>query len=73
MQGELVIRPVETMEQLSAFDAIVNACFGVSSDVPRTRNTPADYQTVNLRPLPGPCRGCARRDGDAESSCMGLR
>lgn len=47
-QSKLIIRPVETMEQLSAFDSIVNTCFGISSDGSGSKSTLADYQRVNL-------------------------
>lgn len=53
VQSELVIRRVETMEQLSAFDEIVNTSFGISSDTRRTMSTLADYQRVNLAPYLG--------------------
>lgn len=53
MQSELVIRRVENMEQLSAFDEIVNTCFGVPSEPSCTMSTLADYQRVNLIPYLG--------------------
>lgn len=53
VQSELAIRPVETMEQLSAFDEIVNTSFGIPSEPSRTMSTLADYQRVNLTPYLG--------------------
>lgn len=56
-QSELIIRPVETMEQLYAFDEIVNMSFGMPSDPSGMISTLADYQRVNLTPYLGVVEG----------------
>ena len=53
MQSELFIRPVENMEQLSAFDEIISTSFGMPSEPSHTMSTLADYQRVNLAPYLG--------------------
>lgn len=46
--SELVIRPVETMQQLNTFGDIIRTVFGAPPDAPRLMDTPAYYQTPNL-------------------------
>lgn len=48
VQSELVIRPVETIEQVEVFDEIIFTCFDLPRDAPRAKATPADYQKAKL-------------------------